>query len=151
MSLFKKPSEALALFWLSGAPWELEFIWYLKACFDIKMFFIDAKQKVRTIVAHNPPMHKLFFDDYASFKRSHPCPGFKTVAAEPDHSGIPIYKFNHPTKALYLFGGDNMSLPKEVYEEADYQIYLEGKNSYYVSTAASLIFYHRFHNRRGRI
>lgn len=135
---------AQALFWLGGSPWEMEFAWYLGKCFGIKIFFLDKEGIMIDIPRSSSSMQKRIYSDYPTFLRDNDTE-FETVAVETYKGGTSLKDFKHPSKALYLFGGEYHGLETAMCSQADHQIRLDGKEPYNASMAAGLVLYHRFH------
>lgn len=78
------------------------------------------------------------YKDFKDFNdhRPYDCP---LVGVELDDKAIPIHKFSHPKKCIYLLGAEDHGLTKEAYKNCQSLIVLPGERSMNVSVAGSIV------------
>jgi tRNA(Leu) C34 or U34 (ribose-2'-O)-methylase TrmL len=82
------------------------------------------------------------YKDFEHFQKSIPR-DTKLVAVELDEKAIPIEKFAHIERAVYLLGSERIGLPKEVLNGCDTIVQLPGEHCLNVSVCGSIIMYDR--------
>ncbi|HEY3344106.1 MAG TPA: TrmH family RNA methyltransferase [Anaerolineaceae bacterium] len=82
------------------------------------------------------------YPDFDAFLAGRPS-GAMLVGVE--FGGIPLSAFEHPQKALYLLGSEDMGLPPRVLAACNRLVSLESIHqvSYNLAVAGSLVLYHR--------
>jgi len=94
---------------------------------------------------HIPLFHYSDFDDF--FRHiPYDCP---VVAVELDENSIPLERYFHRDRCIYLLGAEDYGLPKEVLERCQETVQLIGDYCYNVSTAGSIVMYDRATKVRG--
>ena len=88
---------------------------------------------------HVPLFH---YDDWDDFKKHIPydCP---VVAIELDDESVPIKRFEHPERCIYLLGAEDSGIPKHVLEKCQCIVQLPGDVCMNVSVAGSIVMYDR--------
>lgn len=108
------------------------------------IFTIGRKQRKQTSDVLNVPQKIPYrhFDSFEDFLISRPV-GTQLIGVE--FGGIPLSKFNHPSKAIYLLGSETNGLSKEILAACNAIVEIESVNymSYNVSIAGSIVMYHR--------
>lgn len=88
---------------------------------------------------HVPLFHYETFDDF--FKHlPYDCP---VVAVELDEHSIPLERYCHRDRCIYLLGAEDYGLPKEVLARCRETVQLLGDYCYNVATAGSIVMYDR--------
>lgn len=86
-----------------------------------------------------PMFHFHDLDDfYANIP--HDC---QMVGIEIHHSAIPIQKFIHPERAIYLLGAEDHGLTRESLLRCHHLVQLPGRHSMNVSAAGTVVGFHR--------
>ena len=82
---------------------------------------------------------------YADIKdfASHTPAGCKIVGVELDEASIPIKRFCHFERAIYILGNERMGLTKECLDICDVLVQIPGQISLNVSVAGSILMFHR--------
>ena len=88
---------------------------------------------------HVPLFH---YDDWEDFKKHIPydCP---VIAIELDDESVPIKKFVHPERCIYLLGAEDSGIPKYVLDECKSIVQLPGDVCMNVAVAGSIVMYDR--------
>lgn len=88
---------------------------------------------------HVPLFH---YDDWDDFRKHIPydCP---IVAIELDDESVPIKKFVHPERCIYLLGAEDSGIPKNVLDKCQSIVQLPGDVCMNVSVAGSIVMYDR--------
>ena len=88
---------------------------------------------------HVPLFHYDSFEDF--FKHTpYDCP---VVAVELAEGSIPLERYFHRDRCIYLLGAEDYGLPKEVLEQCKETVQLLGDYCYNVATAGSIVMYDR--------
>jgi tRNA G18 (ribose-2'-O)-methylase SpoU len=67
----------------------------------------------------------------------------KKVAIEIVDDAEPIYDLIHHERAVYIFGGENVTLSKEITDKCDQTIYIPSKMCFNVAMATHIVLYDR--------
>ena len=92
----------------------------------------------------------LELDDWSSFA-SHCSPkDAEWVAVE--MSGVPLDEFEHPTRAVYLLGSEDLGVPPSILQDCQHVVSLSSErySSYNVATAGAIIMYDRLAKSRAQ-
>jgi tRNA G18 (ribose-2'-O)-methylase SpoU len=86
-----------------------------------------------------PMRHYLTFDDFLVARPV----GAALVGIE--MGGIPLSEFQHPTRAIYLLGGEDNGLPERILSRCNAVVSLEAVNrpSFNLAVTGSIVMYHR--------
>ena len=116
------------------------------------IFTIDRKYKKQsTDIAQTWSRIPLFhYDDFDAFYDGLPR-GCQLVGVELTDDSVPIAEFNHPPRAVYLLGCENVGLPRKVLDRCHSVISLPGNFSVNVAVAGSLVAYDRVNRIGGRL
>lgn len=82
------------------------------------------------------------FDTFEDFQKWRPfdCP---LIGVELSKRSIPIRKFSHPKKAMYLLGAEDNGLSREAMDNCQTLIQLPGERSMNVAVAGSIVIFDR--------
>jgi len=69
--------------------------------------------------------------------------GAKLVGIELCDDAVDLPTFAHPKRAIYLLGGERLSLPPAIQSQCDYMIKIPTKFSLNVATAGAIVMYDR--------
>ena len=89
---------------------------------------------------HIPLFHYANWED---FKKHVPC-DCPVIAIELDENSIPIQRFIHPERCIYLLGAEDSGISKKVLNDCYTIVQLPGDHCMNVSTAGSIVMYDRF-------
>lgn len=122
-----------------GTLWRSAYI--LGASF---IFTIDKKYKkqgsdITRAWSKIPLYHYETFED---FKANLPY-STKLIGLEMSDSAVAIQQFNHPSRAVYLLGNEQIGLPPKIIEQCHEVVKLPGNFSLNVSVAGSIVMYDR--------
>ena len=67
----------------------------------------------------------------------------KLVCVDLVEGAIPLPSFQHPEKAMYLFGPEDGSLRQEVIDQADYVVYMPTNGSLNLAASVNVVLYDR--------
>lgn len=67
----------------------------------------------------------------------------KLIGLEMSDSAVAIQQFNHPSRAVYLLGNEQIGLPPKIIEQCHEVVKLPGNFSLNVSVAGSIVMYDR--------
>jgi tRNA G18 (ribose-2'-O)-methylase SpoU len=95
----------------------------------------DTMQTWRHIPLHNYATFELFYNSMP-----YNC---KLIGVELDEKSVPISKFVHPERAIYLLGAEDHGLTKEAITCCHHIIQLPGEYSMNVAVAGSIALYDR--------
>lgn len=70
-------------------------------------------------------------------------PDVKTVCVELVENAIPLQNFEHPARALYIFGPEDHSLQQHTIDSADHVVFIATHGCLNLSTSVSIILYDR--------
>ena len=128
-----KTEENIGTLWRSANILGADFIFtigkrYSKQCTD-----------TMNTPRHIPLWH---FDDWDDMFHHVPydCP---VVAIELDDRSIPLERFVHPERCIYLLGAEDHGLPNEIMDRCYATVQLLGDTCMNVSTAGSIVMYDR--------
>jgi tRNA G18 (ribose-2'-O)-methylase SpoU len=95
---------------------------------------------------HVPLIHYATLDDLIE----HLPDGCPLIGVELDPRAIPLDRFSHPDRGLYLLGAEDNGLPQYVIDRCHYlvQITTPSPNSLNVAVAGGIIIAHRYANTR---
>jgi len=82
------------------------------------------------------------FENFDKFFESIPYSA-KLIALEQTENSIPIAKFEHPDRAIYLLGSEDMGLSAKMLEKCNTIIELPGDSSLNVAVAGSITMFDR--------
>lgn len=88
---------------------------------------------------HIPLYHYENWDDF--FK--HVPYGCPVVAIELDEKSVPLEKYHHRERCIYLLGAEDSGIPKKILEKCVDKVQLLGDYCMNVSTAGSIVMYDR--------
>ena len=88
---------------------------------------------------HIPLMH---FDGIDSLRESAPRESL-LIGVEMCERAMPIERFSHPERAIYLLGAEDHGLPQSVLDRCHGCVKLAGDVSMNVAVAGSIVIYHR--------
>jgi len=71
------------------------------------------------------------------------------VGVELSEEATPIGDFEHPTRAIYLLGSENVGLPPKVLNRCHSQLVLPGNFSLNLAVAGSIVAHHRYQQLGG--
>ena len=82
------------------------------------------------------------YKDWQDFKEHIPysCP---VIAVELDEDSIPIKKFEHPDRCIYLLGAEDHGIPQDILCQCQQIVQLPGDFSLNVATAGSIVMFDR--------
>lgn len=65
--------------------------------------------------------------------------------------GQPLGKFIHPTQAIYLLGGEDCGIPRDVLQKCNHKVSIESvrDDCYNVAVAGSIVMWHRLNQLSG--
>jgi tRNA G18 (ribose-2'-O)-methylase SpoU len=63
----------------------------------------------------------------------------RLVGIEIDDNAIPLADFQHPKRAIYLLGSEDLGLPKEVRDRCHFLVRLPGNSSLNVAVTGSIV------------
>ncbi|KID58794.1 23S rRNA methyltransferase [Pseudoalteromonas luteoviolacea] len=92
-------------------------------------------------VAENIPIQQV--DDLVSLKVS----GRALVCVELVEGAIPLPHFDHPEKALYVFGPEDGSLPQDIVDAADAVVYVPTTGCMNLAATVNVLLYDRMAKR----
>lgn len=95
---------------------------------------------------HIPLLEYKDFEDFNNH-RPYDC---MLIGIELDEKAIPLERFSHPKKALYLLGAEDHGLTKNAMEGCQLLIKLPGEYSLNVSVAGSIVLYDRIAKAEGK-
>lgn len=76
--------------------------------------------------------------------------GYSVVAVERTPDAVPLYDYEHPTHAYYLFGPEGGSLTGEMIERADATVEVPMRFSMNLATTVAVVLYDRAQKKRRR-
>lgn len=82
------------------------------------------------------------YDTFDDFYKTLPY-DCQLIGVELDEKSVPITKFNHPERCVYLLGAEDNGLTKEAIEKCHKIVQLPGDYCMNVSVAGSLVMYDR--------
>ena len=88
---------------------------------------------------HIPMFTFSSFDDF----REHMPYDCQLIAVELDRRSVPIERFVHPERCIYLLGAEDYGLPPGVLDKCQAVVQLPGDHCLNVSTAGSIVMYDR--------
>lgn len=88
---------------------------------------------------HIPLYHYLTFEDFYK-SIPHSC---VLVGVELDNRSVPVHKFTHPERCVYLLGAEDNGLTNEARERCHKLVQLPGDYCMNVAVAGSIIMYDR--------
>jgi tRNA G18 (ribose-2'-O)-methylase SpoU len=84
----------------------------------------------------------LHYGDFEEFYARLPIDA-QLVGVELDESAVPIQRFNHPERAVYLLGAEDSGLSKQALDKAHQLVVLPGKFCLNVAVAGSIVMHDR--------
>lgn len=112
------------------------------------IFTIGKRYSKQSTDTMKTPRHiPLFnFNDWDDFVKHIPydCP---VVAIELDEDSIPIKRYVHPERCIYLLGAEDGGIPKNILSKCRDIIQLPGDVSMNVSVAGSIVMYDRINKQ----
>ena len=69
--------------------------------------------------------------------------GCKMVAIEIVDKAVPLFDFVHPESALYLFGGEDESIPKRLLNQCVHKVYIPTAHCMNLSATVNVVLYDR--------
>lgn len=122
-----------------GSLWRTANILGASFLFTIGRRYADQHSDTMKTWKHIPLFHFDTLDDlWALSPFSCPIVGVELA----DHA-IPIEKFSHPERAIYLLGAEDHGLPPDVMKRCHALVRLKGETSMNVSVAGSIVLYDR--------
>ncbi len=128
-----KNSQNIGTLWRSAAILGADFIFtigrrYKKQCSD-----------TMKTPRHIPLFNYVDWDDF--FKHvPYDCP---VVAIELDDSSVPLEKYYHRERCIYLLGAEDNGIPKDILKRCKETVQLAGDYCYNVAVAGSIVMYDR--------
>lgn len=108
------------------------------------IFTVGKRYKAQCSDTMKTPRHVPLFhyDDWDDFRKHIPydCP---VVAIELDDESVPIKRFVHPERCIYLLGAEDSGIPKHVLDKCQSIVQLPGDVCMNVSVAGSIVMYDR--------
>ena len=108
------------------------------------IFTIGKRYRRQCSDTSKTPRHiPLFnYENWEDFKKHIPfdCP---VVAIELDEDSIPIKRYVHPERCIYLLGAEDNGIPKKILEQCRDIVQLPGDFCMNVSVAGSIVMYDR--------
>ena len=128
-----KTEQNIGTLWRSANIFGADFI------FTIGKRYTRQKSDTMQTPRHIPLFN---YDSWDDFKKHIPydCP---VVAIELDHKSIPIKRYVHPERCVYLLGAEDSGIPKEIIEKCRDIIQLPGDVCMNVAVAGSIVMYDR--------
>lgn len=121
-------------------------LWRSANIFGAQFIFTIGKRypkRQQTDTMQTPKHIPLFeYETWEDFKKNVPrdC---EVIAVELDKKSKPLYKANHPERAIYLLGAEDKGIPSEILMECKRIIQLPGDFCLNVSVAGSIVMYDR--------
>ncbi|NVK24486.1 MAG: RNA methyltransferase [Gammaproteobacteria bacterium] len=101
--------------------------------YDIaKKHYTDTQSAIEFV-----EMHKV--DDFLSEKND----DIKLVCVDLVEGAVPLPSFQHPEKAMYLFGPEDGSLKQEMIDNADHVVYMPTNGSLNLAQSVNVVLYDR--------
>lgn len=69
--------------------------------------------------------------------------GVKLVCVDLVEGAVPLPSFEHPEKAMYLFGPEDGSLKQEIIDQADHVVYMPTNGSLNLAASVNVVLYDR--------
>lgn len=108
------------------------------------IFTIGKRYKTQASDTIKAPRHipLLHYRDYDDFFQHLPydCP---VIAVELADNSVPLEKFVHPERCIYLLGAEDNGIPESILVRCRNTVQLIGDICYNVSTAGSIVMYDR--------
>ena len=128
-----KNEENIGTLWRSANILGADFIFtigrrYKKQCSDTML-----------TPKHIPLFHYKDWDDFF-VHTPYDCP---VIAIELNDRSIPLEKFKHPERCIYLLGAEDGGIPNEILNRCQATVQLLGDSCMNVSTAGSIVMYDR--------
>ncbi|GAG43569.1 unnamed protein product [marine sediment metagenome] len=128
-----KKEVNIGTLWRSAAILGCSFIFTIG-----KRYKHQSSDKMKTI-RHKPLFHFKDFDDF-KIHLPYDC---KIVAIEIADEAIDLKNYVHPRSACYLLGAEDYGIPNKILKKCHDVIKLQGQYCFNVSTAGSIVIYHR--------
>lgn len=108
------------------------------------IFTIGRRYKAQASDTMKTPRHIPLYNytDYDDFFKHVPydCP---VIAVELADNAVPLEKFEHPERCIYLLGAEDHGLPETILNRCRYTVQLLGDFCMNVATAGSIVMYDR--------
>ena len=90
-------------------------------------------------------IHQIPLRQYPSFEEFLRARPVGAVLVGVEMGGVPLSRFRHPEKALYLLGAEDIGLPEHILAQCNAVVSLEAvtRVSYNLAVAGSIVLYHR--------
>jgi tRNA G18 (ribose-2'-O)-methylase SpoU len=127
-------------------------LWRSAFCFGAAFIFTIGRRFTKQITDttkayHNVPMYTYKDMDDFLLHRPYDCP---LVGVEISEKAIPLDRFAHPARCLYLLGAEDHGLPPTILEKCQVILQITGlKHCLNVSTAGSILMYDRLIQKVG--
>ncbi len=82
------------------------------------------------------------YDCFDNFYRQLPR-GTMLIAVEQTEGAVDLAAFEHPPRAVYLFGAEDIGLPPDIIKRCHRVLSLQGDRSLNLAVAGSIVIYHR--------
>ena len=122
-----------------GTLWRSAYIMGASFIFTIDSRYKHQCSDVQRAWTKIPLFHYDTFEDFYN-NLPYDC---QLVGVEMDENAVPIKKFEHPIRSVYLLGSESDGLPPKVIEKCHKLIYLPGEFSLNVSVAGSIVMFDR--------
>ncbi len=127
-----------------GTLWRSAYILGASFIFTIDKKYTTQSSDITAAWSKIPLYH---YKTFQAFKQNLPF-STKIVAVEMGESSIPIGKFLHPDRAVYLLGNEQCGLKPNITEQCHSLIKLPGTFSLNVAVAGSIVMYDRVEKAR---
>lgn len=122
-----------------GTLWRSAFQLGAVGIFTIGKRYPQQSSDTTKAYRHIPCREYLTFDNFINNRP------FSCLLVGIEMGGIPLAKFRHPDRAIYLLGAEDYGMPAHIKEHCNMLVSIESTRieSYNVAIAGSIVMYHR--------
>ena len=122
-----------------GTLWRAAFSFGASFIFTIGKRYKNQSSDTSKTYRHIPFIEYPTYEYFKSLKPKNSL----LVAIENSEGAIPIQRFYHPERAIYILGSEDKGLPNEIISECDQVIILPGKICHNVAVSGAMVMFDR--------